>query len=105
VVLRLCEGLWQALATLLRERKAGGHRCLIFTQMSKMLDILEVFLNLHGHTYLRLDGSTKVRLSFASAVPCVVLTRRRCSRCTLAGCVTDGSTQQCTDLCALVFPD
>ncbi len=28
--------------------------------MSKMLDILEVFLNLHGHTYLRLDGSTKV---------------------------------------------
>jgi helicase SWR1 len=50
----------QALAELLRERKAGGHRCLVFTQMSKMLDILEVFLNLHGHTYLRLDGSTKV---------------------------------------------
>jgi hypothetical protein len=28
-------------------------------QMSKMLDILEVFLNLHGYTYNRLDGSTK----------------------------------------------
>lgn len=24
-----------------------------------MLDILESFLNLHGHRYLRLDGSTK----------------------------------------------
>ncbi len=27
--------------------------------MAKMLDVLEVFLNLHGHTYSRLDGSTK----------------------------------------------
>ena len=27
--------------------------------MSKMLDVLEVFLNLHGHTYMRLDGATK----------------------------------------------
>ena len=25
-----------------------------------MLDILEVFLNLNGHTYLRLDGGTNV---------------------------------------------
>lgn len=32
---------------------------LIFTQMAKMLDVLELFLNLHGHTYMRLDGSTK----------------------------------------------
>lgn len=31
---------------------------LIFTQMTKMLDILETFLNLHGYTYCRLDGST-----------------------------------------------
>lgn len=27
--------------------------------MAKMLDVLEAFLNLHGHTYMRLDGSTK----------------------------------------------
>ena len=27
--------------------------------MTKMLDVLEVFLNLHSYTYLRLDGSTK----------------------------------------------
>ena len=36
-----------------------GHRVLIFTQMTKMLDTLEKFLNFNGHTYLRLDGSTK----------------------------------------------
>ena len=49
----------QELARLLRELKSGGHRALIFTQMARMLDVLEVFLNLHGYIYLRLDGSTK----------------------------------------------
>lgn len=53
-------GKLQTLAWLLRERKRGGHKVLIFTQMSKMLDILESFLNLNGHTYLRLDGGTSV---------------------------------------------
>src|SRR5262249_38139601 len=52
-------GKLQALAMLLRELKTGGHRCLIFTQMTRMLDILEEFLNLHGYTYSRLDGTTK----------------------------------------------
>jgi len=45
---------------LLKRLKQEGHRCLLFTQMSKMLDVLEDFINLHGHTYVRLDGSTKV---------------------------------------------
>ncbi|KAI8817602.1 P-loop containing nucleoside triphosphate hydrolase protein [Fimicolochytrium jonesii] len=53
-------GKLQMLDKILKEMKPGGHRALIFTQMTKMLDILEVFLNLHGHRYLRLDGSTKV---------------------------------------------
>lgn len=53
-------GKLQRLAHLLRERKAGGHRVLIFTQMTKVLDILELFLNFHGYIYLRLDGATKV---------------------------------------------
>jgi SNF2 family DNA or RNA helicase len=53
-------GKLQALAELLRERKHGGHKVLIFTQMSKMLDILEAFLNLNGHTYVRLDGGTSI---------------------------------------------
>lgn len=53
-------GKLQTLAELLRELKRGGHKTLIFTQMSKMLDILEAFLNLNGHVYLRLDGSTGI---------------------------------------------
>jgi E1A-binding protein p400 len=53
-------GKLQALHTLLDRLKKGGHKCLIFTQMSKMLDILEIFLNLHAHTYVRLDGSTGI---------------------------------------------
>lgn len=35
-------------------------RVLIFTQMTRMLDVLERFLNYHGFIYVRLDGSTKV---------------------------------------------
>jgi helicase SWR1 len=53
-------GKLQALDKLLRDLQTGGHRCLIFTQMTRVLDILEQFLNIHGHRYLRLDGSTKV---------------------------------------------
>jgi helicase SWR1 len=53
-------GKLQRLDKLLRELQAGGHRALIFTQMTKVLDILEQFLSIHGHRYLRLDGSTKI---------------------------------------------
>ncbi|MQL86426.1 hypothetical protein Taro_018949 [Colocasia esculenta] len=52
-------GKLQKLAILLRRLKSEGHRALIFTQMTKMLDILEAFINLYGYTYLRLDGSTQ----------------------------------------------
>lgn len=52
----------QILASLLRDLKRGGHRVLLFTQMSRMLDVFETFLNLHAHTYQRLDGSTSVDL-------------------------------------------
>ncbi|KAI1896583.1 hypothetical protein AGOR_G00096260 [Albula goreensis] len=53
-------GKLQTLHSLLRRLKAEGHRVLIFTQMTRMLDVLEQFLNYHGHIYLRLDGSTRV---------------------------------------------
>ena len=53
-------GKLQRLDALLRTLQAGGHRALIFTQMTKVLDILEQFLNIHGHRYLRLDGATKI---------------------------------------------
>ncbi|KAK7278828.1 hypothetical protein RJT34_23866 [Clitoria ternatea] len=52
-------GKLQELAVLLRKLKSEGHRALIFTQMTKMLDILEAFINLYGYTYMRLDGSTQ----------------------------------------------
>ncbi|KAJ4483783.1 SNF2 family N-terminal domain-containing protein [Lentinula aciculospora] len=53
-------GKLQRLTTLLREKKAGGHRVLLFTQMTRILDILEIYLNLHGYLYLRLDGATSI---------------------------------------------
>ena len=53
-------GKLQILNRLLWDLKTGGHRVLIFTQMSRMLDIFEQFLNHNGLTYLRLDGTTKV---------------------------------------------
>ncbi|KAL6475282.1 hypothetical protein MHYP_G00163220 [Metynnis hypsauchen] len=53
-------GKLQTLHHLLRKLKTEGHRVLIFTQMTRMLDVLEQFLNYHGHIYLRLDGSTRV---------------------------------------------
>lgn len=53
-------GKLQQLDLLMRRLKDGGHRILIFTQMTKVLDILESFLSFHGYRYLRLDGATKV---------------------------------------------
>ncbi|CAF1168843.1 unnamed protein product [Rotaria sordida] len=53
-------GKLQTLDLLLSDLKHNKHRCLIFTQMTKMLDILELFLNYHNYTYVRLDGTTDV---------------------------------------------
>ena len=44
---------------LLRKLHREEHRCLIFTQMTKMLNVLESWINIAGYTYLRLDGATK----------------------------------------------
>ncbi|ROV96511.1 hypothetical protein VMCG_07833 [Cytospora schulzeri] len=77
-------GKLQALDKLLRKLQAGGHRALIFTQMTKVLDILELFLNIHGHKYLRLDGATKVeqrqiltdRFNVDNRILCFILSTR-----------------------------
>lgn len=52
-------GKLQTLAPLLRRLRAAGHRALLFSQMTRTLDVLEAFLCMHGLTYLRLDGATK----------------------------------------------
>ncbi|XP_022157601.1 protein CHROMATIN REMODELING 19 [Momordica charantia] len=50
----------RALAQLLPSLKQDGHRVLIFSQWTSMLDILEWTLDVIGLTYRRLDGSTQV---------------------------------------------
>jgi len=47
----------EVLAVLLGKLKARGHRVLILTQMIPMLDILELFLNFHFLTYIRISES------------------------------------------------
>ncbi|XP_015186251.1 PREDICTED: SWI/SNF-related matrix-associated actin-dependent regulator of chromatin subfamily A containing DEAD/H box 1 homolog [Polistes dominula] len=45
---------------LLKDFKENNHRVLIFSQFTMVLDILEEYLTIRGHTYLRMDGSTPV---------------------------------------------
>ena len=44
------------LKTMLKKLKEKGHRVLIFSQMTKMLDLLEDFLEQEGYKYERIDG-------------------------------------------------
>lgn len=48
-------GKLEALAILLQKLKSEGRRVLILSQMVLMLDILEMFLNFHYLTYIRID--------------------------------------------------
>ena len=45
---------------LLRELKEGGHRVLLYFQMTRMIDLMEEYLTYRNYKYLRLDGSTKL---------------------------------------------
>ncbi|KAG0339441.1 putative DNA helicase ino80 [Podila humilis] len=45
---------------LLVELKAGGHRVLLYFQMTKMIDLMEEYLTYRQYKYLRLDGSSKI---------------------------------------------
>ncbi|XP_062827426.1 chromodomain-helicase-DNA-binding protein 1-like isoform X2 [Anolis carolinensis] len=38
---------------------AGGHRVLLFSQMTNMLDILQDYMDYRGYSYERLDGSVR----------------------------------------------
>jgi SNF2 family DNA or RNA helicase len=51
-------GKLEALGELLEQCREGGHRALIFCQLTSMLDILGHFLDGMGLSYLRLDGET-----------------------------------------------
>jgi len=48
------------LDSLLHELKEGGHRVLVYFQMTKMMDLMEEYLIYRQYKYLRLDGSSKI---------------------------------------------
>ncbi|CAA6658913.1 unnamed protein product [Spirodela intermedia] len=52
-------GKFELLDRLLPKLQRSGHRVLLFSQMTRLIDILEIYLQLHEFKYLRLDGSTK----------------------------------------------
>ena len=51
-------GKLELLHRILPKLKAANHRCLLFSQMTRVLDIVEYYCAHNGHSYLRLDGST-----------------------------------------------
>ena len=51
-------GKLQLLDKLLSKLKKNGHRVLIFSQMTRLLDILEDYCWIRKHNYCRLDGQT-----------------------------------------------
>ncbi|KAG2540726.1 hypothetical protein PVAP13_9NG592600 [Panicum virgatum] len=53
-------GKLHTLDMLLRRLRAEGHRVLLFAQMTKMLDILEDYMNFRKFKYFRLDGSSAI---------------------------------------------
>ena len=48
------------LDALLRALKNGGHRVLLYFQMTRMIDLMEEYLTYRNYKYCRLDGSTKL---------------------------------------------
>uniref|UniRef100_A0A3Q3GLH6 Chromatin-remodeling ATPase INO80 n=1 Tax=Labrus bergylta TaxID=56723 RepID=A0A3Q3GLH6_9LABR len=53
-------GKLHTLDILLSRLKNQGHRVLIYSQMTRMIDLLEEYMVYRKHTYMRLDGSSKI---------------------------------------------
>lgn len=53
-------GKLAVLDSLLTRLKTQGHRVLIYSQMTKMIDLLEEYMWHRKHRYMRLDGSSKI---------------------------------------------
>ena len=49
---------------MLPEMRENGDRVLIFSQFTMALDILQKYLKIRGHKFMRLDGQTPVQVSF-----------------------------------------
>lgn len=57
-------GKFLYLDKLLSELKTKGHRVLIFSQYVIMLNVMEEYMRIRNHSFLRLDGSTAVNTRF-----------------------------------------
>jgi chromatin-remodeling ATPase INO80 len=53
-------GKLAALDRLLLKLKSGGHRVLLYFQMTRMMDLIEEYLTYRQYKYIRLDGSSKI---------------------------------------------
>jgi len=51
---------------LLKHLKKNGHRVLVFSQMTRMLDIIQDYLHFRGYAYERLDGSVRGQERFVA---------------------------------------
>lgn len=59
-LLVMASGKFKLLDRMLPVLREGGHRVLIFSQMTRLLDILQDYLAYRGYGCCRIDGSTKV---------------------------------------------
>ncbi|XP_056274380.1 E1A-binding protein p400 isoform X2 [Pseudoliparis swirei] len=86
-LMQMDSGKLEALAILLQKLRSESRRVLIFTQMVKMLDILEAFLDYRQLTYVRVDESfspderqeNMKKFNRNRKVFCSILTNRCCS--------------------------
>jgi superfamily II DNA/RNA helicase len=53
-----CSGKFQLLDRMLPKLKAGGHRVLIFTQMTQIMELISQYCSFRGYNHLLLSGST-----------------------------------------------
>ena len=53
-------GKMAVLDKLLINLKQEGHRVLVYSQMTRMIDLLEEFMAYRRHRYIRLDGSSRI---------------------------------------------
>ncbi len=59
LVISVC-GKMGLLDQLLADCRRDKHRCLLYCQMTKMMDILEDFLSYRGYSFVRFDGSSSL---------------------------------------------
>jgi DNA helicase INO80 len=53
-------GKMTILDKLLANLKVEGHRVLIYSQMTRVIDLLEEFMGYRRYKYIRLDGSSRI---------------------------------------------